>query len=500
MGKKIALLLGVSVYENENDLLPCEKDLQLMTSIISGSDKYDDFLILDGSPKSVIAKDKISAFIRKYQDQEVDEIFIYYTGHGTRHGDDFLYLFSDFDSSKIEQTALRNSEFDSMLKSLQPKLTVKVVDACQAGTEYIKSKNDLEVIFEKSSEDSFNKTYFFFSSSNSESSTALQDYSVFTKSFALALLDFEGQDIRYRDVMAYISDDQSVKKYQTPLFIQQADNTEIFCYVTPNLAKELKASILTETNLPSPDKANIENSSETIDERSSEQKLIDVIREKSKKYCSEDEAQKSLEVLVNSIEDYDWQNPMNSLYTSQVETLQYVIKLNSNRSIAKWIKESKEHYFANIEYDNEEYQTKEKVEIEESQSRYISSIFGNTKRTEYKPVTKYRNIISSFDITATSPAKSLVITLEPKEEILPWVKVFFMFVFSKSKLTLFFKYEVEYETSWEHRVLEEKNEWRTSHCDLKDIDSIRKLVSDAFYSIEKSILEFIFSSVAIDQD
>lgn len=481
--------------------LPCEKDLQLMMSIISGSGKYDDFLILNESPKSVTAKDKISEFIREYQNQEIDEVFMYYTGHGARHGNDFLYLFSDFDSSKIEQTSLRNSEFDSMLKSLQPKLTVKVVDACQAGTEYIKSRDDLEIIFKESSENSFNKTYFFFSSSNSESSIALQDYSVFTKSFALSLLDFEGQDIRYRDVMAYISDDQSVKKHQTPLFIQQADNTEIFCSVKPDLAKILKSSILVKTNLPPPNESNSETSSELTDERSEDQKLIDIIREKSKKYCSEDEAQVSLALLVDKIASHDWQSSINDLYSSQVDAHQYVIKLNSNRNIAKWIEESEEQYFAKIEYDREEYKTKEKVEIEDSQPSYMSSmssIFGSTKRVEYKPVTKYRKILSGFDITAPSPAKSLVITLEPKEEILPWVKVFFMFVFSKSKLTLFFKYEIENETSWQHRALEEKNEWRTSHCDLKNTDSVSKLVSDAFDSIEKSILEFIFSSLGFD--
>tara|TARA_R110002110_G_scaffold407491_1_gene628410 strand:+ start:1565 stop:1960 length:396 start_codon:yes stop_codon:yes gene_type:complete len=125
-------------------------------------------------------KKKISGFIRKNQSQDIEEVFIYYTGHGAKSGDDFLYLFSDFDSSKMEQTSLRNSEFDSMVKSLNPGLTVKMVDACQAGTEYIKSSQDLQVIFEKSSSESFNKTYFLFSSSNSEGSIALHDYSVFT--------------------------------------------------------------------------------------------------------------------------------------------------------------------------------------------------------------------------------------------------------------------------------------------------------------------------------
>ena len=141
MGKRIALLIGVSEYENESNLPPCAKDIGIISEIISGSGNYDDCLTIDGNQKSNIVKADITSFIRKHQEGSVDEIFFYYTGHGTSIADDFMYLFSDFKSSKMEQTSLRNSEFDSMLKSLKPKQTIKVVDACQAGTEYIKSNS-----------------------------------------------------------------------------------------------------------------------------------------------------------------------------------------------------------------------------------------------------------------------------------------------------------------------------------------------------------------------
>ncbi|MGL5940707.1 MAG: caspase family protein [Waterburya sp.] len=229
LGKKIALLIGISNYQEENKLPACEADLSLMSEILRNTEKYDELAILDCRSESDKAKEKISSFIRKYQNQEVDEIFFYYTGHGMRYSEDFLFLFSDFTTSKLEQTSLRNSELDSMLKSLNPDLAVKVVDACHSGTEYIKSDQDLEVIFQKSSTESFQKTYFLFSSSKAEYSVALKDYSVFTKSFAKSLVNYTGNSIRYRDIMAYISDDLTVKQYQTPLFIQQANNTEIFC-------------------------------------------------------------------------------------------------------------------------------------------------------------------------------------------------------------------------------------------------------------------------------
>lgn len=501
MGKKIALLLGVSEYKNESDLPPCQRDIDLISTVVSGSEKYDDILVLGESPKSVEAKDKISAFIRKNQAQDIDEVFVYYTGHGARHGDDFLYLFADFDNNKIEQTSLRNSEFDSMLKSLKPELTIKVVDACQAGTEYIKSNNDLQVIFEKSSSESFSKTYFLFSSSSSESSTALRDYSVFTKSLALSLLDFEGQDIRYRDVMAYISDDHHVKRHQTPLFIQQADNTEIFCSVSTDLAENLRAKLAPSPSSSSSGSKSDAGSSEdalTETETSEEERLIASIRLKSKKYCSEEEAQISLKKLIESLSSYSWSTLITELYNSEVNVNDYVQPLGSIKSIAKWIKESDEQYFARLTHDEEEYQAKEKIEIEEAQPRAFTAVFGRQKRIEYQPVTKYRKVLSGYDLTAPAPGKSVTINLSPNEEVLPWLKVFFTFVFSKSKLTIFYKHEVEKETSWNNRVLEENNQWKTSHCELKNVGSIEETVNDAFANLEKSIAEIIASGVEAD--
>ena len=51
MSKKIALILGVSEYVNESSLPPCKKDIELISAIVSGSEKYDDILMLNESPK-----------------------------------------------------------------------------------------------------------------------------------------------------------------------------------------------------------------------------------------------------------------------------------------------------------------------------------------------------------------------------------------------------------------------------------------------------------------
>jgi len=489
MGKRIALLIGVSKYDNEANLPPCKKDIQVVSKIIAGSGCYDDCLTLDGNEKSTTLKAEVASYIRKHQDDAIDEIFFYYTGHGSSTSDDFLYLFSDFSSSKIEQTSLRNSEFDSMLKSLSPKQTIKVVDACQAGTEYIKSNKDLRSIFEKSSSESFKKTYFLFSSSSNQSSVALEDFSVFTKSFAMSLLNYEGEDIRYRDIMDYISDDVSVKKYQTPLFIQQADNTEIFCTVSNELAHSLRDSLKTNTRSETPELVVGE-----VDEGpkvSGDEKLIRLIQEKSKSYCSSEQAQESLEVYFNEFNSFQWSEIITSLFEVEINTQQDYTGITGLKGIGKWIKDNKEKYFASETYTQEEYESKEKVVSEDR--------FGFNKTTEYRPVTKYRDVIDGFRLTAPSPQHSVVIIFKPKEEVLSWYRLFFTHVFSKSKLTVFCKYEAETEKSWDKRGIQNQNEWKILHCGFKEHKAIRRLVQSSLKDIENDIIDLIKSKFGDDE-
>lgn len=489
VGKKLAMLIGVSNYDNEASLEPCSRDLELMSSIIDLTQKYDDCLLLNESPDSTEAKAALSSFIRKYHEDDIEEVFFYYTGHGTRYGDDFLYLFSDFSGAKIEQTSLRNSEFDSMLKSLNPDLAVKIVDACQSGTEYIKSNNDLQVVFEKSSTNNFNKTYFLFSSSNTQSSIALPDYSVFTKSFARSLQSFEGKDIRYRDIMAYISDDVLVQKYQTPLFVQQADNTEVFCNVSESLGEkleELLPSVQSSTQLEDEEGAEQGGQSDL----SEEEKLIQAIRAKAKDYCNEEKCTQSLSKLIETVKGFEWSFIFSELYDIKVDLETDYDKLNNTESIANWLTSNDDNYFARPTYKDEEYQVKEKVEYEAQSIRSLA-MFGREKRVEYRPVTKYRKVVDGFELTAPSPGSALVVTFTPSEENLPWYQVFITFVFSKSKLTIFCKYERLKEVSWNNRKLGNSQEWQIAHCKLSAQDEIQHVIISLLKQVENSIVKVL---------
>ncbi|MCK4828364.1 hypothetical protein KA005_72210, partial [bacterium] len=351
----------------------------------------------------------------------------------------------------------------------------------KAGTEYIKSDEDLEDIFKKSSSTCFKNTYFLFSSSSSEASIAKSEYSLFTKSFADAIVANTGQVVRYRDLMAYISDDTTVTSRQTPLFIQQANNTEVFCEVTEDLIKAICKGTCEEGE---EDKPVTDDSSEI--KPSPEDKLIETIETRALEFCTEEEAQQSLLSLVQSVLNYKFKGVLEKLYEINVEQKNSYNGITGMKNIGKWLSKENEPYFIKIEYDMEEYEAKERVEYERS-AFAIAGAFGAPKRIEYETVTKYRNVIDGFQLTATTPCNAIEISLVPKEQILPWYKVFIVFVFSKSKLAIFYKYEKEKEISWNHRQTLNHQKWKTMICTLKDKDSIQKSTRTFMTNIKDSL-------------
>ena len=114
-----------------------------------------------------------------------------------------------------------------MLKTLTPKLMIKVVDACHAGVSQIKEADALSKQLQ-ASKGSFSDCYFMFSSQSSQSSLQDSKLSDFTEAFVEACATFTGQDIRYKDIVDHISDAFVGNADQTPTFVIQAPCVEIF--------------------------------------------------------------------------------------------------------------------------------------------------------------------------------------------------------------------------------------------------------------------------------
>src|SRR5437870_8676413 len=127
-----------------------------------------------------------------------------------------------------------------MLRTLSPKLTIKVVDACHAGVSYVKEPDALTKQL-KVSTGRFSNCYFMFSSQSSQTSLQDNKLSDFTREFVTACTTFRGKDIRYRDIVDHISDAFAGNSDQTPTFVIQAPCVEIFCTIDEPIRKLLPA-------------------------------------------------------------------------------------------------------------------------------------------------------------------------------------------------------------------------------------------------------------------
>jgi len=148
----LAIVIGVEKYASKNldDLSACKNDARVIIDVLNHVKDIEELLYINESEAGYEVKRQISDFVEKYKNHTIDELFFYFSGHGERFDDNFFYILSDFDDKKRETTGLRNSELDIWIKTLSPKLCIKVIDSCFSGTKYIKSNQDIEIDLTKS--------------------------------------------------------------------------------------------------------------------------------------------------------------------------------------------------------------------------------------------------------------------------------------------------------------------------------------------------------------
>jgi len=191
---------------------------------------------------------------------------------------------------------------------------------------------------------------------------------------------------------------------------------------------------------------------------------------------------------------------LKQLYEVKTELKKDYNGITGLKSIGSWLVEEKESYFAKVLYEEEDYEAKERVEIiDDYYSLKLQMQMGMPKKYEYKTVIKYRNVVSGIELTAPAPCCALEIHLVPKEQILSWYRAFIVFVFSKSKLAIFYKYEKEKEISWNQRETLNGQQWKLIHCNLKNTDNINAASISIMNKISEGIISELSSSFDVSQ-
>ncbi|MEH1905513.1 MAG: caspase family protein, partial [Nostoc sp.] len=142
----IAIVIGISNYFNYSEgqeIIAPQKDASRIDKLLKATQKYQNILYITENTTATSVKDQIRSFLQSYDKQEIEieEVFYYFSGHGILEDQEFYMLCSDYDKSKKNTTTLQNSEIDSFIRVLEPKLTVKIIDACFSGYRYLKDNS-----------------------------------------------------------------------------------------------------------------------------------------------------------------------------------------------------------------------------------------------------------------------------------------------------------------------------------------------------------------------
>lgn len=240
----IAFVVGASQYVSAADLPACKTDAELVGQILKATGRYTHVAVYTQNTASSFIKTRIAEFSRLINKAKIEEVFWYFSGHGDFSVGDFHYLLSDFNADRYRQTTLSNADVDNFLRSFRAKLTVKVVDACNSGTNYVKNPDAMQKHLDQSSR-RFGHCYFMFSSLSSQVSYQDSELSFFTDSFCRSIANCPAPEIRFKDIIDFISDEFEGHEQQTPLFVNQALFTDTFAtnvrqlkpVITPHLRK-----------------------------------------------------------------------------------------------------------------------------------------------------------------------------------------------------------------------------------------------------------------------
>lgn len=462
---KAAIILAVSEYENTSCLPGCVLDGQLIKKLLDETAKYGEILCIDKKTSSTNVKEQLTNFIANNQDKSFDEVLFYYTGHGDFRDNDFYYVLSDFSKVNYRQTSLSNSELDNLLRQLTPNLTIKIIDACHSGVNYIKDKDVFDNHLEESKK-CFSNCYFMFSSMFEQSSYQDKIISHFTKSFIDSVINHNSSEIRYKDIIDYISDEFDKNALQKPLFVTQASFTEIFCSIDTKMKTLLSGQM---SNLLS-----IKPESDTSERLS----LLDLIKRDAGRYCSEEEALKTLESLKYFIENYGHSTELASLYDiSSTFDSNYKSISSYSASIGKWLKDNN-NYFSKVNHKRKR------------PSKNTSNLYGLAASMaifyENEP---YEVVVSGFDLTVEVPFKLINIDTHPKYLNLDRHSCKIAFVLSQVSIRFFYFYSTYKLEGWDEYSHNYNSDLQTIEVEIKDLENIQNAMSNILNKFSSFVLD-----------
>lgn len=389
----IAVLIGVSEYKSVARLPACGTDVAQMHRLLLATKKYAEICCITSNTEAAPLKEALRGFFGRYQNAgPIEEALIYFSGHGVYHTDALLCC-SDFDPKRPASTSIGNSEMDDLLRSVAPDVAVKIIDACQSGSPYIK---DAVVGFEKALRESHLKAFICMASSQADqSSYAGVECSVFTDHLIDAALFKTEGTLLYRDIQAALADAFVGNPEQTPFFVIQGTGLEVFTLITPEMralsVARSKAGLPTQTE-------------DTIVAR-----LIEEVSRMDTMYVAGDVASHAIEEAGSGLDRAPLSHPlMSQFYEKRVSREKKLSGLPGNRTLAQFASEQgwEKKYFVQVQQEN--------YRVKVPRDPFAGAISGLRRLRDEEYVIETRQRPLSIEATQPLPFEIAEVTFEPK--------------------------------------------------------------------------------------
>lgn len=467
---RIAILIGISEFDNCEDLKGCDNDIKAIHEIIQTSNQFDEIKIYKDRVDSSTLKAELAEFFSDLKGKTIEEVFFYFSGHGNFYNKEFYYLLSDYNEHSRKQTSLQNSEIDNLIKSIKPKMVTKIIDACQSGVSYVKGENNVEKYYNKTAE-SFEKCYFMHSSLINQFSYQDDNLSDFTKSFLSSLKSTTKSNIRYKDIIDYISDEFERSTEQTPFFVTQADYTETFI----NSSVDINNLIDKYIPLEKVDDAEIikEDFTET-----KELSYIDKIKKEAEEFSNKEDTEDLINEIKDTIEGISLKTDLDQLYEIDYAFEYNTLHIPKTISIGAWLEDNKHNYFAKPYYKISTY--KEEV---------APNPFGSllSRMQQNKTVTREKKELNGFKNTFELPHSYATIKYKPKYPNIKQFAIFITYLVSKKDIKIFYGFTDYNEGNWTNKSVNLNFKWSSSDFKIINKKEILSFIKNLIEGIEINI-------------
>lgn len=419
----LSIIVTISKYNvgsGFSNLIGVDNDNKYFTNIIENSHKYTQVINIKEKCKSSGLRSRLDELVTNYNKTEVNELLIYFSGHGYLADEDFYLCCSDSEISNISSTAISSREIDDIARKLKVKKYVKIIDACNSGTSYIKGSKLQNMQYDIYDPPEFLKDCYFLCSCDEKQESRIDQESKVSK-FTLSIINSihnhfitkKEKTLPYIVLQAKVEEFFKDDIYQTPKMTHQGETAYAFLERNEDLINYLKS----------------------IKEKITYKENV----KKETKIVTEIEAINYSEKFINSLETYisnkKYQGNVISKMNYKVNK-EYIVpyEVHESKKIGEWIANNRNQRYIFAEPHYVEKYTGSPF------SQLADSISGNSKN--------YVTELTSFKLNVNEEKSCLNFSLISENEGLPKFSVQVVLMFNINKLYVLYNFLYAFPKNW----------------------------------------------------